>query len=381
MQLLSDAQFDIRDYFGTLIIMYPESAAEAVEPLRARLDLSGHVYQCYAIGPSLAYRGDFMAELLAALDRCACFVPVITGALLDKKNQPYFAMLWHAIGYIKAKTADSIVPFVPKGEKVSLAGTPLQGLDILNDADVFFKTIGGKYASRLICNNYYENGTTNLYASRRIGYHCLNLCFRIYEEAFQNAKRYYKEYTSHRLSDGELDDMIREEIRCGCRVISFGAERDLPPQLQAYADEVIPRVSDHTRSLSGRKVYRKTTEEERERTGIRATLYIDLVVPVHKILGAYVKCYLTSLDGELPLGMLLSLLEPDFRADHEISPYDVDDFEDAAFWRERYPVGTHIDEGRARFYFELSDFERTEEAATPDPSQGIGDRMDFIFPQ
>ena len=53
MKRISDSHFDIRDYFGDLVILYPEGYADPVASLRERPDISGHVYHCLAAGKSL----------------------------------------------------------------------------------------------------------------------------------------------------------------------------------------------------------------------------------------------------------------------------------------------------------------------------------------
>ncbi len=384
MKLLSNAQFDIRNYYGTLVIVYPEGEGEWLVPLQEKLAMAGYDYRIHAIGPCLSMLNDDGKDLSDEFERCACFLPIITDTFLTEKFKPYYAMLWHFIGLMAMKAPGATVPFIPVGAKISLAGSPIQGLDVLNSIDEVMHTVSAKFAPKLICNNYYEDRVTNLYAARRIIYHRLCLRFHIYEEAFQNAKRMQREYTGHRISDDGMDDAIREQVLCGCRVVSFGRLDNLPPQMQAYRDEISPRISDYANELAGKRSYRLFSEDERMTKGIRAVLETEIMIPVHKLLGAYIKCYLTSVSHNLPTAVLLTLFEPDLCEDHKASEYDPDRMDDLSFWEKRYPIGTHIDNGGSRFFFELNELKRPEDSnehSIPEERFGVGNRMDYIYPQ
>lgn len=382
MKLLSDSQFDIREYYGNLVLLYPEGRADLIAPLRERLDISGHVYYCCAVGPSLLLKGSTFDDVVMLLDRCVCLIPVLTKELFDEENLIVCSLYWYFIGYIRSKLQESIVPYIPADlvkEKPDLKGTPLQGIDIMYDVDTFMEKIPAKFATKLLCYNYYENKTTNFYAARRINFQCLRVYFRIYEQAFKNAKEYYNDITGYNRSDSEFDSYLENNLICGCRVVSFGAESRLEPQMMVYQDEVHPYITDYPKSLTGKKSYRRLTEKEREETGIRAEMTADVLIPVHKILGAYIKCYLTCPDADCPVFMLLALMEPDF-TDGQISECDYDQYEDVSYWKGIYPAESHIDTRLNRLYF-LLNFKTTQPLLTADPSLNVGETVDFIFPQ
>ncbi len=381
MKLVSDSQFDIRQYYGNLVILYPEKREELIAPLRQRLDVSGHVYYCCPVGPLLLARGDAFEDILALLDRCVCLVPVMTPDLVSEANSVSRAMFWHFIGYMKAKIYESVVPYIPSvnGEKLDLRGTPLQGIDIMFDADTFIQKIPAKYGTKLLCYNYYENKTTNLYASRRINFRCLTLRFQIYEKAFQNAREYYNDYTGFNRSDSEFDRYIEEKIICGCRVVSFGTETRLEPQMMVYKDEVHPYITDYPKALSGKKEYRRLTEAERKSTGIRAELTMEVLIPVHKLLGAYIKCYLSCLDDDSSPSVLLALMQGDF-CEGRVSELDFDSFDSDKFWEETYPEEIFVDRKTDRLYFSFN-FKSDQEPLSADENLRVGKTLDYIFPQ
>lgn len=389
MKLISDSHFDIREHFGNLILLYPEGKEELVTDLKARLDPSGHVYHCRAVGKSLLLKGDAFDEIISLLDRCACLVPIFDGSLVAKgedaaqSNTVTRAMFWYFIGYLRAKLQDeAIVPYIPEKTKEAhewLQGTPLQVAHAVYDPDVFMQKISEKFEKTLLRYNYYENKTTNYYASRRIDFHCLKVSFQIYEEAFQNALAYYSEITDRDHTEEEFDRYLESKLICGCRVVSFGSEARLTPQMMIYSDEIHPYIADYPRTLSGKKTYRLLSKEKQTQTGIRAELTADILIPVHKILGAYIKCYLACSDPESNVFMLLSLFEPDF-TEGNISEYDDEALESAEQWTSRYPNDTFIDTELNRIYFSLR-FETDEPPAAADPELRVGELLDYVYPQ
>ena len=137
MKLVSDSQFDIRQYYGNLVILYPEKREELIAPLRQRLDVSGHVYYCCPVGPLLLAKGDAFEDILALLERCVCLVPVMTPDLVSEANSVSRAMFWHFIGYMKAKIYESVVPYIPivNGEKLNTSDFQIHSADLNEKID------------------------------------------------------------------------------------------------------------------------------------------------------------------------------------------------------------------------------------------------------
>ncbi len=387
MKLLSESKFDIKDYYGDLVIMYPEDAEDTAKKLKELLDVSGHVYHLVKLSPDALTNRNYVSDTIRMLDGCACFVPIITKYFYAAENALFRSLIWHFIGYMRTKLNEGIVPFIPKGDSTTLEGTPIQQLDILHDEGELITLLLGKYSSKLLCNNYYKNRVTNLYASKRIMYHCLRLQFNIYESAFKNAKKYYTENISHRVSDAEIDKhlekYIEENLICGCRIVSFGSSERLEPQMMVYKDEIHPDIEEIPETLIGKKTYRKLTKEEiksnPQKRGVRAEIVTDILIPVHKLLGAYVKAYLTCLDKDCPLQFILALMESDFTG-KEASGYNSRKFKDYDFWKKIYPSSSFIDGALGRVYFSLN-FQEPENPITPEPSLRIGNKVDFVFPQ
>ena len=79
----------------------------------------------------------------------------------------------------------------------------------------------------------------------------------------------------------------------------------------------------------------------------------------------------------MPIQMLLSLLEPDF-TDGKVSEYDYKSFMELSHWTKAYPSDVHI-EGRNLYFTLERDNEETALAAAPE--LGVGEYLDYIFPQ
>ncbi len=389
MRLISDSHFDIRQYYGNLVLLYPEGHSELISDLCGRLDVSGYVYHCCEIGPSMLMKGDGFRNTVKLLERCVCLIPVMNEELFEEKNRITRAMFWYFIGYIRAKLKESIVPYIPikaqptangKVQKPDLLrGTPLQGIDIMYDVDTFMSKIPAKFATKLLCYDYYEDRTTNHYASKRIGFRCLSISFKIYEKAFQNAKRLWADFTDREKTDVQFDKFIENELLCGCRVVSFGTDNKLEPQMMVYRDEVHPYVQDYPKSLVGKKTYRRVTGADRKEKDIHAELIMDVLIPVHKLLGAYMKCYITTTEAECPIPILMALMEPDFCNGH-VSKYKYTNFMNLDYWEKAYPNDIYVDKKLKRVYFSLN-FKRNEPPQPADPALEVGATLDYIFPQ
>lgn len=378
MELLSNSKFDIKEYYGNIVIMYTEDSAEQVAHLRELLDYTGYVYVCQPISRRTVERRNFAEEADRILSDCACFIPMLSRELMAEENQVFKSFFWYSVGYMRANYQESIIPLCLGGDRIDLGGSPLQGIDIIFDTDTLMQTISDKFSSKLLRYNYYENRKVNLYASRRIFYRCIHLRFKIWESSFQNAKQYYREYTSHRISDGDFDEYLSENLICGARVISFGQEERLTPPLMPYRDEVHPYVTDYPKTIAGKKSYVLLTDEEREKTGVRAEFSIDVLLPVHRLLGTYFKCYFACREAECPVDFLLALLESDFTG-NEAEDLGGELPEDISYFSEKYPDEVHIDEKLARFYFSIG--LKSSEKTHTDESLGVGNSIDYIYPQ
>ena len=376
MRLLSYSKFDITSYYGNLVILYPEGMEAEVKPILSALDNHGYAYLAHSVGPTLVMQGKALLEITELLDTCTCLVPVLSSAICSPEGDITKGMFWYFIGYVRARVKDAIVPYIPPTQRCELKGTPIQTCNFITTPGELIDTIADNFSGKLLRNRYYEDNVTNLYAARRIDYHCLCLCFDIYEAAFQNAKRYYADSVDEDVPDSVFDTYIECALNVGCKILSFGVESRMEPQMMVYRDEVHPVPSKEPRSRMGRRSYRRLPDDEAEKTGIRARLYVDVLVPVHKILGVYLKAYFEWQESGLGISMPLALLEPDFMGG-KVSEYSYGSFASLDFWRGVYQKEAVIHSDRV--YFTLN--KKPDNPLCIDAALGLGETLDYVYPQ
>ncbi|MBE6550576.1 MAG: hypothetical protein E7665_00435 [Ruminococcaceae bacterium] len=395
MEFRFNTDFDIMDRCGNIVIMYLKEDREEVAELIKVLDTMGYVYVCREIGKSIIGQRDFSEDVRSMMKNCSCLIAVLNKAFERKKkadnggaldsapdhddNTFYRGVFWHTVGYMKSRFYDAVVPVCLSDKSISLEGTPLQGADVLYSVKELESTVGKKFSGKLMCTKYYKDHDINLYASRRIKYRCFELKFKIYETAFQNAKQFYRECSSRRITDSAFDAYIVDNLICGCRVVSFGAEELLIPQMEPYRTEIGASVDDYPKVEGAKNIYSLKTEEEREETGIHAELTMEFSVPVHNILGTCFKCFVDCRDSDCPAYFLLALLEGDFTG-LEPMDYEGDLPEEPDYWYGIYPDETYIDKKSKRLYFSVG-LKNSDKDIKPDPSAEIGEYTDYIYPQ
>ena len=142
-----------------------------------------------------------------------------------------------------------------------------------------------------------------------------------------------------------------------------------------------PDISELPQALLGKTSYDLLDAKERDITGVHAEYRSEVLVPVHKLFGVYLKPYLKLQDADL-FGILAPLFAPDlFSFDITAAPMQAD-FEDLSFWKQTYPSSMFINEEKRRLYFTF-DFDDTtnRKRLHPTPEMGIGAQADYIFPQ
>ncbi len=371
MELLSNKQFDINEFCGHIVLLYTPSTAHEADKIKSLLDDEGYAYIALSISEEESNKN---AEDMNIFGNCSCLIALFDDDFFEKKNTFTMGQFWYYIGIMRSRIKDSIIPYCISSQ--SLQGTPLQALDIMNDVSQLKATLSSKFCTKVLKYNYYENRIVNRQAAKRIAHRSLHLKFHIYENAFENALDYYQSYYSRSLSPEEFDELLIEKLVSGCRVVSFGDEKFLPPQMSPYKGEIHSRVADYPNVISGKKSYVKYDDEMIEQTGIRAELTIEILMPVHKILGTYFKCFISTKNDECPVYMILALLEGDFITRNPEPLFDLP--EDPSHWLEIYGKGVHIDKEERRLYF--SSGLVANSVVIPDEALDVGNSLDYVFP-
>ncbi len=375
MEVVSNNNLDLKEYLGHIVILHDSQQDDKLDQLKEVLDVSGYQYFCMPIVDE-DVDGAVAFEDTNIFNGCVCLIPVFSKRLFEEGNVFLKSQYWYYIGYVKSIHSDAILPYcTDESQKASLNGTPLHKLDFKNNVDDLMYTIQEKYSSKLICYNYYENKTVNKFASKRIMYRDLCIKFKIYQTAFENAKQYYQDCTSRRISDNAFDEFIASEIVAGCRVLSFGSVKNLTAPLMPYKDEVVTKVDDYPKTITGKKSYVQLSSEEQEETGVRAELTMNVLMPVHKLLGTTFKCFITLKNNKCPIYLLLALLEGDFIG--KAPEFNDNLSEENDFWMQIYPKESFIDQKNSRLYISTG----LTSTKNDDESLGVGGYNDYMYPQ
>ncbi len=375
MELISHNKFDLSKHCGHIVLLYVDTMEGKVTKIKEALEMAGFVYYSYPvsiIGKNTSY------DASEIFDNCSCLISVFSEEFFKEENEFVKNQFFYHIGYVCGLNKNSVLPFcLEKSHNITLERTPLQKLDFITTIEGLFDALNSRFSSKILRYNFYSNYMVNKYATSRIFYRCLHLKFKIYNTAFQNAKIYYEDFFSRAISDNAFDEILSENLICGCKIISFGNDRHLTPQMLPYKDEVYARVDDYPQIISGKKAYTLLSKENQEKTGVRAELTMDILMPIHKLLGSYFKCFITSKQEKYPVYLLLSLFEGDFIDEQPEFRDNV--LESVEYWKSIYPKETFIDEENSRFYFGIGLTSNNE--IEVDESLKIGDSLDYMFPQ
>ncbi len=380
MDLLSNSLYDVRAQYGHLILVCLESDEQKCQALQLELSKSGYAYLFFPISEDTLSRRDYLSEVTKALDTCSCLIPIITDGLLEESSAVYRNIFWFVIGYMQAKCAGGIVPYLADGDGLHLSFTPLKNANLATTSAEVVKTLETKYASRLMKSHYYDNYLLNYYAYKRIMYRRISLKCRIYEDAFRHVCQ-AMEYEWGNAPEAKLDRFLASNLFCAYKVLSFGCENALDPQFEPYREEIHPSENGLASSIICKSAYTVTDDHERAITGVHAEIDIEAVIPVHKLFGVYFKCYIGFKQKDY-FWMIPVLFSRDLgKYDFSVPPDD-DQMEDPAYWKKLFPANTYADFKKGRLYFSLG-LERlnASKSIVLTPEMGVGSTADFIFPQ
>ncbi len=380
MDIISNSYYDVRAQYGHLILVCLEADEEKTQALRHELSKAGYAYVYFPISREAFERRDYLSEIIKALDTCSCFIPVITDRLFDGDHAICRNIFWFTAGYIQTKCSGGIVPFLADGDGSQISSTPLKNANLLNKAEDVIKTLENKYANRLMKSQYYDNYLLNYYAYNRIIYRRISVKCRIYEKDFRRICE-EMEYEWGSSAEVKLDRFLSNNLVCAYKVLSFGCDNAIEPQLEPYKEEIHPSENGLASSIICESEYTVLDDDDRDATGVHAELEINAVIPVHKLFGVYFKSYVSLKQTEyfwiIPVLFSRDLCR--YVTDESITE---DEMEDPSYWKNRLPTGAHADFAKSRLYFSLG-LERLneEKSIALTPEMGVGTTADYIFPQ
>ena len=380
MDIISNSPYDVRSQYGHLILVCLGSDEQKTIALQRELNRAGYSYLFFPISEDTLLKRDYMAEITKSLDTCSCLIPIITDGLFAEETQIYRNVFWFVEGYMHAKYQNSIVPFICEGDGHQLSYTPLKNANLAKTPDEVIKTLENKFADRLMKSHYYDNYLLNYYAYNRILYRRVKLKCRIYENAFQRIRE-AMEYEWGTGSEAKLDRFLSSNLMTQYKVLGFGCDNAIDPQLEPYRDEIHPSESGLLSSIICKSSYTVLDDDIRDATGIHAEIDIEIVIPVHKLFGVYFKCYMTLRQPDY-FWMLPTLFAHDL-GNQELSVMPTDDeLESPSYWKGVYPENAYVDFKRSRLYFSLGlERRNTEKSIILTTEMGVGMHADYIFPQ
>lgn len=386
MDLLSNTPYDVRSHYGNLILVYLGSDEEKCKALKTELEKAGYSYMPFPISADTLLRHDYLSGVTKALDSCACLIPVISDDLFDDSARIYSNIFWLVIGYMQAKCySGGIVPYLAEDQECQgLASTPLQNANLARTGADVVRALENRYSNRLMKSHYYDNYELNDYAQKRIIYRRITFKCRIYEDAFQRTCK-IMEYDHGDRAEADLERLLVRNIGCSYKVLSFGCENALVPQLEPYREEIHPSESGLTSSIKCSSSYAVTDEVERIQTGVHAEVEVEAVIPVHKLFGVYFKCYIEFKKKDyfwiIPMLFSRDLGKCDINA---LTDDDLDNLiENPEYGNTLFPENAYIDSQKGRLYFSLGldKYVNSDKSIVLTPEMGVGSVADFIFPQ
>lgn len=382
MQIISNKPFDIQMRCGQLVVLCTEQDRDAAAPLCEALGIAGYSFRQIVLCAEELARRSFIRELDSALEGCACLVPVLTEHLFAPGDL-YATLFWYALGYTRARLPQSVLPYVPYGDGGKISATPLKNQNLAKTVENLLLTLATDYSGKILQTVFYNDHVLNAYASRRILYRRLVLRFSVSDYAFMRACRILDGYRGAD-SPETTDAFFGENLRCGCKIISFGTKDILLPQFVPYAAEIYPDRDEVPRAMLGRNVYHVLSAAERaapQSGHIHAVFTVDLLVPVHRLFGVYLKPYLKFGDPDC-MWLLPLLFDGDFGHEQDLDLYSDEQLCDLSFWRKRYCDYFFFDEEKRRMYFPLGlPSSEREEMILPAEQNRVGRHMEYLFPQ
>lgn len=334
MKILSNEPCDISDYCGNIIVSYLEEDAGEVQDIKDWLQSQGYDYEDNAISPAKLLKSSYCDIYNALLKNCGLYIFPITNNF-NEKFRPRINVILYQAGFLEASSRNRIYPYICKsyrdakkaedarvasGEDISkdpcklidLEQLPLRDLErvlSITSLDEKFKESDHKHISvydYIKKNKPYKanatdkkiNASTVSLFQRFISYRKLTVHFDITENDINNCII----NASSRLLETEkgVISWLGDGIQCGTRIFAFGNESTITNSTRPYEEESRIDKDIALTIPNGRCFFIKNTDDEYTKTKIRGTLVTEFIIPVHKLLGVYYKCFIRGINTTNP---------------------------------------------------------------------------------
>jgi len=265
--------------------------------------------------------------------------------------------IWYQIGLLEARHPGRVVPYQFKNVPVpDLSKTPLQRPHAISNMKALEEIFKGDFRSTMAKCDFYKEDTLNRTVRNRLGYTKLEVALKIEKSLFEDTLANYNSNFKTKHDKESFLRLLRDNLSCGARLISFGAESQLTTHLLPYAEEIHTVTNiDYPVNFSCKHVF-KPEKEDAEKTDLLGEYWLEIVLPVHRLLGVNFKCFIAG-NKDLPIGCLEMLFGPNFAKENDKVMVEDED----------------------KLYFSL-DFPE-DESFQPPAQLGIGKKADYMFPQ
>lgn len=353
MRLVSNVPFDVTEYCGHLIVTYLSEDKDEVAGFLDELRAKGYHFEENAINLHTILNTTRVAEMEENLMDCGCYILCLTSHFLKPSFRALCNHIWFQIGVLEARHPGSVIPYqVPAAPKIDLSGEPLDLPHIIDDVVNLEGSFNGRFRSTLAKCDFYTDPKLNRTVRRRLGYTKMEIALEITQTSFNEALEEYNSQHTDVDKNGFLR-LLRDNLSCGARLISFGSEEHLNTHLLPYREEIhTVTTMDYPINFSCKHVF-KPEKEEGELLG---EYWLEIILPIHRLLGVNFKCYIQG-NTNLPFEVLKKLFMPNFPPQNDLKTVENED----------------------KLYFSL-DFPNRESFEIPE-GLGIGNQADYLFPQ
>ena len=375
MKILSNEACDISDYCGNVIVSYLNADAKEALEVKKWLELKGYDYVDNEISPLNLFKGSYCDKYNNLLKNCGLYIFIITKNF-NESFRPLINVILYQAGVLEANGKNRIYPYVCQSffdaeeqEKKrirageDLKNDPYKLIDLeklplrdyqrpttISSLDSKFKEEDHRqisvydFVKKEVTVDSADNKSSDLKESDKeveipsstvslfqkfITYRKITVHFYITED---NMNKCMDVTSRNQLKDEDgIVEWLDSGIQCGTRIFAFGNDATITNSTRPYEEESRFEGDIALTIPNGRKFYIKNSDEEYEKTKIKGTLAAEFIIPVHKLLGVYYKCFIRGYDADNPgtseqvLGIALKdLLESNFNKKNDVALHQSD---------------------------------------------------------
>ena len=351
MEIIDAGNIDIRNYCGDVIITYAQDDSEKCAELFEKLDAQGVQFIKNALSESTVQNGNYITDMNEQMKTCSCYVLVLTDGLFN--SDELCRVVWYQVGYMQSVNSFHILVY--RIDNIDLSKSPISGINEIT-GDLNLRN-NNNFKNEILAYPFDAKQLTDVKPHYK--YIIDHLIFRRFVVRFSTPRKKYDEvarhFSTHLYREFDINDFINRHVSIKTKIFEFGNDRAATdPQLLIYGDERC--VGENIEFPIGFEGNRTAVVDEEQ-----VTFDIEIIVPVHKVLGAKVKPFLEIKGGE-NLPYVKKVFEKLFRGSLD--------------------CGEFYNENERRIYFSLP-FVQEDCICKLSEEQAAcyGEEVNYIFPQ